>query len=276
MQAVPGTGLNVPLWILGSSLFGAQLAGLLGLPYAFASHFAPDALMQALQVYRAKFQPSRQLDRPYAMVGVNVIVAETDEEARRLFTSVQQSFTNLFRGTRGRLMPPIDDIEAYWSPMEKLQASNMLACSFVGSRETVRAGLERFIAQTGADELMVATAVYDQAARLRSTSCWPRSGRRSRIESPSPPLGVERAGMSGGITVRAVKPPHPPASRAPPLPPEGRRGHVSCLAGRPGVAFAVFRRRHADMAGKGAAQRVGVGEAALRRDLLRRVVPRLQ
>src|SRR5690606_26984283 len=114
VQAVPGTGTNVPLWILGSSLFGAQLAAMLGLPYAFASHFAPGALMQALEVYRARFQPSTQLDRPHVMVGANVIAADTDDEARRLFTSAQQQFANIFRGTRGRLPPPIDDIEAYW------------------------------------------------------------------------------------------------------------------------------------------------------------------
>ena len=116
VQAVPGTGTNVPIWILGSSLYGAQLAAMLGLPYAFASHFAPGALMQALQVYRERFAPSGQLERPYAMVGVNVIAAETDAEARRLFTSAQQQFTNMLRGTRGQLPPPIDDIEAYWSP----------------------------------------------------------------------------------------------------------------------------------------------------------------
>jgi luciferase family oxidoreductase group 1 len=168
VQAVPGTGLNVPIWILGSSLFGAQLAAELGLPYAFASHFAPDALMPALQTYRTEFQPSAQLDRPYAMVGVNVITAETDAEAQRLFTSVQQAFTNSVRGTRRQLPPPIDDIESYWSPLEKLQASSMLACSFVGSPQTVRRGLERFIDQTRADELMVASAIYDHAARLRS------------------------------------------------------------------------------------------------------------
>jgi luciferase family oxidoreductase group 1 len=168
VQAVPGTGLNIPLWILGSSLFGAQLAAALGLPYAFASHFAPDALMQALQVYRDKFEPSAQLQRPYAMVGVNVVAAETDAEARRLFTSAQQAFTNLLRGTRGRLRPPIDDIETYWTPPEKARASNMLTYAFVGSRETVRRGLEACIAETGADELMVASAIYDHDARLRS------------------------------------------------------------------------------------------------------------
>jgi luciferase family oxidoreductase group 1 len=168
IQAVPGTDSNVPIWILGSSLFGAQLAAMLGLPYAFASHFAPGALMQALQVYRERFQPSAQLDRPYAMVGVNVIAADTDEEAGYLFTSAQQSFTNLFRGTRGKLQPPIDDIEGYWSPHEKAQAMNMLSCSFVGSATTVREGLEGFIAQTGADEIIAAAAIYDHGKRLRS------------------------------------------------------------------------------------------------------------
>ena len=168
VQAVPGTGLEIPLWILGSSLFGAQLAAMLGLPYAFASHFAPDALMQALKLYRATFEPSRQLQRPYAMVGLSVVAADTDAEARRLFTSAQQSFTNLLRGTRGRLRPPIDDIEAYWTPQEKVRASNMLTYAFVGSRETVRRGLEAFIDATGADELMVASAIYDHSARLRS------------------------------------------------------------------------------------------------------------
>ncbi|WP_370155792.1 LLM class flavin-dependent oxidoreductase [Ferrovibrio sp.] len=168
LRAVPGGGSRVPLWILGSSLFGAQLAAILGLPYAFASHFAPEALMPALETYRSRFEPSEQQAKPHAMVGVNVIAAETDAEARRLFTSAQQAFTNMFRGTRGLLPPPIDDIETYWTPAEKAQASGMLACSFVGAAETVRAGLARFIAQTGADEIMVAAAIHDHAARLRS------------------------------------------------------------------------------------------------------------
>ena len=168
LQAVPGADTNVPLWILGSSLFGAQLAAMLGLPYAFASHFAPDALMRALQVYRDNFKPSEQLTAPHAMIGVNVIAADTDEEARFLFTTPQQSFTNLFRGTRGKLQPPIADIESYWSPSEKVQASNMLGCSVVGSPQTVRDGLARLIEKTGADELMVASAIYDHGARLRS------------------------------------------------------------------------------------------------------------
>ena len=167
MQAVPGTGSHVPLWILGSSLFGAQLAARLGLPFAFASHFAPDALLAALEVYRAEFQPSEQLQRPYAMVGVNVIAAE-DDEARRLFTSLQQVVTDMFRGTRGWLPPPIDDIETYWSPVEKNQVSKMLSRSFVGSPETVQHGLDDFIEETSADELIIASAIYDHSARLRS------------------------------------------------------------------------------------------------------------
>jgi luciferase family oxidoreductase group 1 len=168
VQAVPGTATNVPLWILGSSLFGAQLAAVLGLPYAFASHFAPDALMPALAVYRERFQPSEQLDRPYVMVGCNVIAADTDAQARRLFTSAQQNFANAQRGARGQLPPPIDDIDAYWTPAEKARASNMLSCSFVGAPETVRRGIEDFIDRTGADELIVGAAIYDHAARLRS------------------------------------------------------------------------------------------------------------
>ena len=168
VQAVPGTGLNVPLWILGSSLFGAQLAAMLGLPYGFASHFAPDALMDALAVYRERYEPSARNPKPYAMVGANVFAAETDEEARRLFTSAQQRFADIFRGTRGLLPPPIDDIETYWSPSEKVQASRMLACSFVGSRDTVRRELAAFIERTRADEVMVSGMIYDHGARLKS------------------------------------------------------------------------------------------------------------
>jgi luciferase family oxidoreductase group 1 len=168
VQAVPGAGLNVPLWILGSSLFGAELAAALGLPYAFASHFAPAALFPALHRYHNAFKPSKQLHRPYAVAGVNVFVADTNAEARRLFTSAQQAFVNVVRGRRGRLPPPIDDIDAYWTPDEKAQVSAMLERSFVGSRETVRAGLEEFSKQTAVDELIVAAAIYDHIARLRS------------------------------------------------------------------------------------------------------------
>jgi luciferase family oxidoreductase group 1 len=168
VQAVPGTGTKVPLWILGSSLFGAQLAAMLGLPFAFASHFAPDALLPALDIYRARFEPSEQLQRPYAMVAANAIAAETDAEARYLFTSAQQSFVNLVRGTRGQLRPPIDDIESYWSQAEKVHVSRMLARAFVGSRDTVARGLSGFIEETRADEVIVASAIFDPAARLRS------------------------------------------------------------------------------------------------------------
>ncbi len=168
IRAVPGADSNVPLWILGSSLFGAQLAAMLGLPYAFASHFAPDSLMQALKIYRETFRPSAQLARPHAMVGCNIIAADTDAEAGRLFTSQQMSFTNMFRGTRGKLQAPIDDIDQYWEPHEKAQASRMLACSVVGGPDTVARGVQRLLDQTGADELMVAAAIYDNDARIRS------------------------------------------------------------------------------------------------------------
>ena len=168
IQAVPGTGMNVPLWILGSSLFGAQLAAMLGLPYAFASHFAPDALEQAIEIYRGRFEASQQLERSHAAAGVNVIVADTDAGALRLFTSLQMRFADMVRGARGLLKPPIDDIETYWNAVEKVQAMRMLACSFVGSPATVTAGLKDFVARTGVDELIVACAVYDAEARLRS------------------------------------------------------------------------------------------------------------
>lgn len=168
IQAVPGAGLNVPLWILGSSLFGAQLAAELGLPYAFASHFMPAALMDALGIYRSSFRPSLQLDQPYAMAGVNVFAADTDAEARKLFTSAQQQFTNLLRGTPGRLPPPIDDIETYWTPMEKAQASARLAASFVGSRQNICRGLGDFIDQTRVEEIIVASMIYDHTARVHS------------------------------------------------------------------------------------------------------------
>ncbi|MDT4966426.1 MAG: hypothetical protein QOJ64_1163 [Acidobacteriota bacterium] len=168
VRAVPGAGTEVPIWILGSSTFGAELAAGLGLPYAFASHFAPASLFDALEIYRTQFKPSKQLDRPYAMVGVNVVAADTEEEARRLFTTVQQSFTNLLRGSPGKLQPPVDDIEEYWTPAEKRQASRMLKHSIVGSPETVRTGLESFVALTKADELMVVSHLHDHAARMRS------------------------------------------------------------------------------------------------------------
>jgi luciferase family oxidoreductase group 1 len=168
IQAVPAAGTEVPIWILGSSEFGAMLAAELGLPYAFASHFAPDLLLTALDIYRSRFKPSRQLDRPHAMVGVNIIAAETDAEARRLATTQQMSFANIFRGARGLSQPPIDDIETYWSPVEKAQAMRMLARSIIGSRDTVAAGIRALTEETAADELIVVSDVYDHARRLRS------------------------------------------------------------------------------------------------------------
>ena len=168
IRAVPGAGLRVPLWLLGSSLYSAQLAAALGLPFAFASHFAPGDMTQALRLYRASFRPSQQLDRPYAILAANVVAADTDAEARRNFTSLQQAFGNLHRGTPGQIPPPIDDIEAYWTPAEKMSVSRSLACSVVGSPETVERGLRDFIETHKPDELMVTAHMYDQRARLRS------------------------------------------------------------------------------------------------------------
>jgi luciferase family oxidoreductase group 1 len=166
--AIPGVDSRVPLWILGSSLYGAQLAAALGLPYAFASHFAPDALLPALAAYRAGFNPSAQAEKPYAMAAINVFAAPTDAEAKWLFTSAQQQFTNMVRNRRGKLQPPIDDIEDYWTPHEKAHVNAMLRYAFVGSPQTVRRGVQEFLATTGVDELMVVSAIYDHAARLRS------------------------------------------------------------------------------------------------------------
>jgi luciferase family oxidoreductase group 1 len=168
VRAVPGAGLHVPIWILGSSLFGAQLAAALGLPYAFASHFAPGQMMPAIETYRAQFRPSDQLDRPYVMLGFNVFAADTDEDARRLFTSLQQAFVNLRRGQPGRLPPPLDGFEDRLSPIERAMIAQALSCCAVGAAETVRRGLEAFLDRTGADELIVTSQIFDHAARLRS------------------------------------------------------------------------------------------------------------
>ncbi len=168
IEAVPGSGTEVPLYILGSSLFGAQLAAELGLPFGFASHFSPLQLDAALAIYRGRFKPSARLAAPYVLVGVNVIAAGTDAEAWRLATTQQMSFTNLLRGTKLLTQPPIDDIDAYWLPHEKAHAAQMLALSVVGSVETVRDGLDRLLERTRADELIVVSDVYDFATRLRS------------------------------------------------------------------------------------------------------------
>ncbi|HLK04266.1 MAG TPA: LLM class flavin-dependent oxidoreductase [Candidatus Acidoferrum sp.] len=168
VRAIPGAGTHVPLWLLGSSTFSAQLAAAMGLPFAFASHFAPADLMAALRLYRSLFRPSAQLAKPYAMVGVNVIAADTDEEARYQFTSLQQAFTLLRRGTPGKVPPPIADIDSFWSPMEKAMANDILMFSVVGSAETVERGLRKIIEMTQADELILAAHLYEHKARLRS------------------------------------------------------------------------------------------------------------
>ena len=168
VRAVPGEGLRVPVWILGSSLFGASLAAALGLPYAFASHFAPAHLMEAIALYRREFTPSDHLDRPYVMLGFNVIAAETDEAARDLFTSIQQAFLNLRRGQPAQLPPPVAGFGETMTAAERGMLEQALACSAVGSPDTVRHGVEAFVARTGADELIVTSQIYDHAARLRS------------------------------------------------------------------------------------------------------------
>ncbi len=168
VQAVPGTDTHVPLWILGSSLFGAQLAAELGLPYAFASHFAPAALLSALALYRERFRPSPVLERPYAMVGVNIIAADTDAEAKHLATTQQMSIADLFRGARGLSQPPIDDIESYWTASEKGMARSFFERAIIGAPDTVRTGMAALIADTQADELMIVTDVFDFGARCHS------------------------------------------------------------------------------------------------------------
>ena len=168
VQAIPGAGLDVPLWLLGSSLFSAQLAAALGLPFAFASHFAPDYLEQALAVYRADFQPSPDWPRPHAMACIGVYAAESDAAARRLFTSLQQSFVALRRGRPMPLPPPVETMDGRWSAPERAMVEHAFREAVVGGPETVRRGIEAFVARTGVDELMVNTAIFDHAARVRS------------------------------------------------------------------------------------------------------------
>jgi luciferase family oxidoreductase group 1 len=180
VHAVPGEGMDVPVWLLGSSDFSARLAAQLGLPFAFASHFAPDYLHDALALYRRAFEPSDVLAEPRAMVGVNAVAADTDAEAGRLFTSVQQAFLNLTRGTPGPLPPPVESMDDLWSPVERAHVRRMTACSAVGSPGAVRAGLESIAEATGADELIVTGQIYNHAARLRSfelvAECWAGRG----------------------------------------------------------------------------------------------------
>lgn len=168
VQAVPGGGMDVPVWILGSSLFGAQLAAALGLPYAFASHFAPAAMTDALALYRRDFKPSRHLQQPYAMLAINAIGADTRAEAHRLFTTQQQSFVRLRRGAPGLIPPPIDDMDSFWSPQEKAMVEQALACTVVGDETDLREGIADFIAAHKPDELMLTANIFDHQARRHS------------------------------------------------------------------------------------------------------------
>ena len=168
VRAIPGAGLDVPIWLLGSSMFSAQLAAELGLPFAFASHFAPDYMMHALHAYRTQFKPSEKLDKPYAMLGLSVIAADTDAEARRLFTSLQQQFVNLRRGTPGQLQPPVDSMNGLWTEIEKTQLEHSLAYAVVGSPKAVHSQIARFVEFTNADELMITAQIYDHDARVYS------------------------------------------------------------------------------------------------------------
>ncbi len=168
VNAVPGAGSNVPVWLLGSSLFSAQLAAMLGLPFAFASHFAPDMLLDAIAIYRDRFQPSAQLDRPFVMAGVMAAVADTDEEARFLFTSQQQQFINLRRGTPGRTPPPVESMEGIWQPHEKAGLEHTFRYALVGSPATVGEKARRFVADTGIDELIISAPAWSFEARLRT------------------------------------------------------------------------------------------------------------
>jgi luciferase family oxidoreductase group 1 len=168
VQAVPGAGLKVPLWILGSSLFGAQVAAALGLPFAFASHFAPAQMMQALEIYRARFKPSAQLEKPYVMLGYNVFAADTDQEAALLATSMQQAFVNLRSGMPSKLRPPVPGYYENLHPHDRAILEDVLSCTAIGSPDTVQRELKAFAQLTEADEIIVASMTYDHAARLRS------------------------------------------------------------------------------------------------------------
>ncbi|WP_113962427.1 MsnO8 family LLM class oxidoreductase [Roseimicrobium gellanilyticum] len=168
VKAIPGTGLNVPIYLLGSSDFSARLAAALGLPFAFASHFAPGYLGEALKLYRREFQPSAECEKPHVMIGLNVFAADTDEEARYLHTSVQQAFLNLIRGVPNEMPPPVESMQGRWSTAEELHVRRMMRCTAVGSPTTVKRQIEGFLEETGADEIVATAQIYDHAARLRS------------------------------------------------------------------------------------------------------------
>ncbi len=168
VQAVPGAGIEVPVWLLGSSLFSARLSAAMGLPFAFASHFAPDAMDEALALYRRDFRPSARLRTPWAILALNVVASESEAQSRRLFTTQQQAFVNLRRGRPGRIPPPVDDIEAFWEPHEKAGVERALACTVLGDPEQVGEGLAAFAARHRPDEMMLTANIFDHAARLRS------------------------------------------------------------------------------------------------------------
>jgi luciferase family oxidoreductase group 1 len=182
VRAVPGAGLHVPIWILGSSLYGAQLAAGFGLPYAFASHFAPQEMEQAIALYRARFKPSDELAEPYVMLGLDVFAADTDEEARFLFSSHQQAFVNLRSGRPGRLPPPVEGFEETLDPQWRALLNQMLACRIVGSPERVKQGLKAFVERTGTNEIIVTGQIYDHEARKRSFEIAARA--RDELMSP--------------------------------------------------------------------------------------------
>ena len=187
VRAVPGAGLDVPIWLLSSSGFSAQLAGRLGLPFAFAGQFAPRALEESFALYRASFRPSAQLASPYSAIGVNIVAADTDAAARRLATSHQQAFLNLIRGRPGRLPPPVDSLEGEWTPPERVAVQEMLSASVIGGPETVTHGIRNLLTRTGADEVIINAAIFDHAARLRSyalvAELWPAAVAGARGEA---------------------------------------------------------------------------------------------
>ena len=185
VRAVPGAGLDVPVWLLGSSTFSAQLAAQLGLPFAFASHFAPDQLLAALELYRTQFQPSEYLEKPYAMAGIGVVAADTDAEARRLFTSLLQQFVALQRGRPIMLQPPVDDMNKIWTPQEQFGVEHTLRLAIVGGPDAVKTKLERFVQQTQVDEVIVTANIYDHAARLRSYEILAEAAGLARVTTTS-------------------------------------------------------------------------------------------
>ena len=213
VRAVPGQGLDIPIWILGSSLYGAQLAAALGLPYAFASHFAPQAMLQAIDIYRSYFKPSARLAKPYVMLGFNVFAADTDAQAEVLATSMQQAFVNLRSGRPGRLPPPLPGYRARVGGQMGAMLESVLSCSAIGAPATVQGQLAEFIARTAADELMITCQMFDQAARLRSYQITAEVRAEMRPSPSAAALGTH-AGPSGASKVSPIKAQPAPAMQA--------------------------------------------------------------